>query len=83
MPCWELFDAQPAEYREKVLPASVTRRVAVELGAKQGWERYLGLTGEFVGMNGFGASAPISMLLKQFGITVDNVVAAAKRQCGK
>ena len=80
MPCWELFDAQPAEYREKVLPAGVTRRVAVELGAKQGWERYLGLTGEFVGMNGFGASAPISVLLKQFGITVDNVVAAAKRQ---
>lgn len=83
MPCWELFDAQSAEYREKVLPASVTRRVAVELGAKQGWERYLGLTGEFVGMNGFGASAPIGMLLKQFGITVDSVVAAAKRQCGK
>ena len=79
MPCWELFDAQPQSYRDAVLPPSVTRRVAVELGIKQGWERYIGQTGQFIGMCGFGASAPIGVLLKHFGFTVENVVAAAKK----
>jgi transketolase len=79
MPCWELFDAQPQSYRDAVLPPSVTRRVAVELGIKQGWERYIGQNGQFIGMCGFGASAPIGVLLKHFGITVENVVAAAKK----
>ena len=78
MPCWELFDAQPAEYRDAVLPPAVTRRVAVELGVKQGWEKYIGPRGQFVGMCGFGASAPVGVLLKHFGFTVENVVAAAK-----
>jgi transketolase len=78
MPCWELFDAQPAEYRDAVLPPSVTRRVGVELGVKQGWERYLGPNGTFIGMEGFGASAPVGVLLKLFGVTVENIVAAAK-----
>jgi transketolase len=78
MPCWQLFDAQPQAYRDGVLPPSVTRRVAVELGIKQGWERYIGQNGQFIGMCGFGASAPIGVLLKHFGFTVDNVVAAAK-----
>jgi len=79
LPCWELFDAQPAEYREAVLPPGVTRRVAVELGVKQGWERYIGCNGTFIGMCGFGASAPVGVLLKHFGFTVENVVAAARR----
>ncbi len=79
MPCWELFDAQPAEYRDAVLPPHVTRRVAVELGIRQGWDRYIGSAGQFIGMNGFGASAPIGVLLKHFGVTVENVVAAAKK----
>jgi transketolase len=78
MPSWELFDAQPQSYRDAVLPPSVTRRVAVELGIKQGWERFIGQNGQFIGMCGFGASAPIGVLLKHFGFTVDNVVAAAK-----
>ena len=79
MPCWELFDAQPAEYRDAVLPPEVTRRVAVELAVKQGWERYLGPRGQFVGMCGFGASAPVGVLLKHFGITAENIVAAARK----
>jgi transketolase len=79
MPCWQLFDAQPAEYRNAVLPASITRRVAVELGIKQGWEKYIGPSGEFIGMCGFGASAPVQAVLKYFGFTVENVVGAVKQ----
>jgi transketolase len=78
MPCWELFDIQPAEYRDAVLPPSVARRVGVELGVRQGWDRYIGRQGQFVGMRTFGASAPTDVLLKHFGFTVENVVAAAK-----
>jgi transketolase len=83
LPCWQLFDAQPAEYRNAVLPPDVPRRVAVELGVKQGWERYIGLGGSFIGMCGYGASAPVGVLLKHFGFTVENVVATAKKFCGK
>jgi transketolase len=79
MPSWALFDAQPQSYRDSVLSPSVIRRVAVELGIKQGWERFIGPTGQFIGLCGFGASAPIGVLLKHFGFTVDNVVAAAKK----
>ncbi len=75
MPCWELFDEQPAEYRELVLPAAVSRRVAVEAGIKMGWERYLGDSGAFVGMDSFGASAPAELLYEHFGITADGIVA--------
>ncbi len=80
IPCWELFDAQPAEYREAVLPLEVTRRVAVELGIEQGWGKYIGPGGKFIGMSTFGASAPAGTLLKHFGITVENVVSAAKQE---
>ncbi len=80
MPCWELFDAQPRAYRDTVLPPHLTARVAVEAASPMGWERYSGLTGEIIAMRGFGASAPFEDLLKKFGFTVENVVAAAKRQ---
>ena len=83
LPCWELFDAQPAEYRDAVLPPEVTRRVAVELGVRQGWDQYIGRCGQFIGMCGFGVSAPVGVLLKHFGFTVENVVAAAKKVCEK
>ena len=83
LPSWELFDAQPAEYREAVLPPGVTARVVVELGVEQGWEKYLGPHGRFVGMKGFGASAPIGVLLKHFGFTPEAVVAAAKAAMGE
>jgi transketolase len=82
MPCWELFDAQSKEYRDSVLPPDITRRVGVELGIKQGWEQYIGRCGQFVGMTGFGASAPVGVLLKQYCITVENVVAVAKKTLG-
>jgi transketolase len=78
MPSWELFEAQGAEYKEKILPAASVNRVACEAAAKFGWERYLGFRGIFVGMNGYGASAPAETLYKKFGITTDAVYAAAK-----
>lgn len=78
MPSWELFDAQPAAYRESVLPPDVRVRVAVEAGATIGWEHYLGLDGIAIGMDSFGASAPASVLYEKFGITADNVIQAAK-----
>jgi transketolase len=78
MPSWELFEQQPAEYRDSVLSPDVHARVAVELGIDLGWSKYLGGGGRFVGMKGFGASAPVGVLLKHFGITVENIVAQAK-----
>lgn len=72
LPCWELFDAQPASYREEVLGKD-TLKVAVEAAAKFGWERYIGLDGLFFGMTGFGASAPAPDLYAHFGITAENI----------
>ena len=80
MPCWSLFDRQDRTYRDSVLPPSLRARVAVEQGASMGWERYVGLDGEVIGMTTFGASAPIKDLQRHFGFTVDAVVAAARRQ---
>jgi transketolase len=78
LPSWELFDSQPQNYRDSVLPPEVKARVAVEAGTKLGWEHYVGLEGTVIGMNGFGASAPASVLYEKFGITVDHVAQAAK-----
>jgi transketolase len=80
MPSWELFEAQPQEYRDQVLPPAVTARVGVEAGVRHGWDKYLGPTGAFVGMKGYGASAPGGTLFKHFGFTADNIVAQAKAQ---
>ena len=82
MPSWELFEAQPEAYRREVLPPEVTARVAVEAGIEQGWCRYIGTKGRFVGMQGFGASAPFAQLYKQFGITTEKVVTEAKALLG-
>ncbi len=79
MPSWELFEQQPQEYRDSVLPPEVKARVAVEAGVKLGWEKYLGEKGGFVGMSSFGMSAPVGVVFRNFGITVDHVVEAAKR----
>jgi transketolase len=78
MPSWELFDQQDQKYRDSVLLPKVAARVAVEAGIEQGWSKYLGPNGRFVGMTGFGASAPYQELYKHFGITAEHVVAAAK-----
>ncbi len=79
MPCWELFDAQSAAYREKVLGKG-TVKVGVEAAMRFGWDKYIGPDGGFVGMTGFGASAPAVDLYKHFGITAENVVAEARRR---
>lgn len=79
MPCWEVFDQQDDDYKKSVLPADVTARVAVEAGAKLGWERYIGDKGEFIGRDDWGASAPAGVLYEKFGITADAVAAAAKK----
>jgi transketolase len=78
MPCLEWFDSQEADYRESVLPAAVTARVSVEAGASGGWWKYLGTNGRAVGIDHFGASADGALLLENFGITADAVVAAAQ-----
>ena len=78
MPCFELFEQQPAEYKLKVLPAEVRARVSVEAGTTFGWKQYVGAEGIAVGHDDFGASAPIKDVMKHFGFTVDNVVARAR-----
>jgi transketolase len=78
LPCWDLFAAQDADYREHVLPASIAARVACEAACGFGWERWIGPRGRFVGMSGFGASAPAPALYAHFGITPEAVAAAAR-----
>ncbi len=82
MPSWELFLAQPQEYRESVLPAAATARVAVEAGASLGWHRFTGLTGRVVAIDRFGTSAPGEVALEHLGITPQAVAAAAREQLG-
>lgn len=83
LPSWELFDAQPAEYRNKILPPEVTARVSVEAGVTMGWERYVGAHGTAVGLSGFGASGKGPDVYKHFGLTADRVVEEAKRVLGR
>jgi transketolase len=78
MPCWELFERQPEDYRATVLPPNVRARVAVEAGTSLGWRRYVGIDGRIIARRDFGASAPLKELLKQFGFTVENLVAEAR-----
>ena len=78
LPSWEIFDSQPREYRESVLPSAVTARIAVEAGIKLGWEHYVGLRGKIIGMETFGASAPGPTLFEKLGFTVDKIIATAQ-----
>jgi transketolase len=83
MPCWAIFDQQDAAYKESVLPAAVTARVSIEMGATLGWDRYVGSKGKMIGMHSFGASAPLKDLLPKFGFGPDFVVTAAKQLLGR
>ena len=83
MPSWKLFEDQDEAYRESVIPSGVRARVSVEQAARFGWERYVGIDGDRIGMRTFGESAPLQKLVKKFGFTVDNVVAAALEQVKK
>jgi transketolase len=83
MPSWELFEAQEGAYREAVLPAAVTARVAVEAASPLGWDRYAGPAGQIIAMRSFGASAPGDALMKRFGFTADHVQEAAMAQLGE
>jgi transketolase len=78
MPSWDIFEHEPQDYRDSVLPPDVTARVAIEQASTFGWERYVGPAGRVIGMHTFGASAPLKALQKEFGFTVDNVVTTAK-----
>ena len=80
MPSWEIFEHQSRAYRDSVLPPNVKARVAVEQASTFGWERYVGASGQVVGMNTFGASAPLKELQRKFGFEPDHVIAAAKEQ---
>jgi transketolase len=77
MPCWELFESQPADYRDEVLPPDVKSRLSVEAGVAFGWKRWVGDEGDSISIEHFGASAPGNTVLEKFGYTVDNVVARA------
>jgi transketolase len=83
MPSWELFERQPEEYRDSVLPRHVKARVAVEQAAAFGWHQYVGLDGEVIAMQTFGTSAPLKDVVKKFGFTPEHVVEVAKAQLGR
>ncbi len=83
MPSWDIFEHQPQSYRESVLPPKVTARIAVEQGSVLGWERYVGASGQVIGMKTFGASAPLKELQKKFGFEPERIVATAKELLGR
>ncbi len=83
MPSWEIFEHQPKAYRDAVLPPSCRARIAVEMASTFGWDRYVGLDGRIIARADFGASAPLKDLLKEFGFTVEHIVAEAKALVGR
>ena len=78
MPCWEFFDSQSAKYKEKVLPKNVKARLAIEAGVSLGWHKYVGMTGDTLSVDKFGASAPAEDVFRDYGFTVENVMKKAK-----
>ncbi|WP_134705171.1 transketolase [Ammoniphilus sp. YIM 78166] len=82
MPCWELFEQQPKEYKDSVILPDVKARVGIEMATPLGWEKYVGDQGSIIGINEFGASAPGDRILKEYGFTVENVVAHAEKVLG-
>lgn len=78
LPCWEIFEKQPQEYRDEVLPPAIHARIAIEAAAPFGWSQYVGERGIVIGMTSFGASAPVEVLMEKFGFTPENVIAKAR-----
>jgi len=78
MPSTSIFDQQDEQYKESVLPASVTKRVAIEAAHTDFWYKYVGFSGKIIGMTTFGESAPGNVLLEHFGFTVDNIVSTVE-----
>jgi transketolase len=78
MPCWELFEEQPQDYRDQVIPPTIKKRIAIEAGSPMGWSRWMGDQGIIIGVSRFGRSAPGSEVFKQYGFNVENVVNHAK-----
>ena len=83
MPSWELFEMTSDDYKKQVLPPTVKARLAVEAGLPMGWEKYVGDNGDVLGITGFGASAPGSVVMEKFGFTTANVVVRAKKLLGR
>ena len=83
MPSWDIFEHQTQDYRESVLPPVVKARIAIEQASTLGWERYVGDSGQVIGMKTFGSSAPLKELQRKFGFEPDRVVAAAKELLGR
>lgn len=83
MPSWDCFEAQPAEYKESVIPKRVKKRLAIEMGSSLGWERYTGDEGDILAIDRFGASAPGEKIMQEYGFTVENVVARVKALLNK
>ena len=83
MPSWELFERQPPEYREDVLPASVTARLAIEAGSPLGWAKYVGDRGDVIGIERYGASAPYQTIMEKLGFTAENAAARARKLLGR
>jgi transketolase len=80
MPCWELFEQQSQQYKDSVIPPEVKARVGIEAGIEQGWRKYIGDKGVFIGVSTFGASAPAKVCFEKYGITAENVINAAKKK---
>ena len=83
MPSWDIFENQTRRYRNSVLPPDVTARVAIEQASTFGWERYVGAAGRVIGMETFGASAPLKELQRKFGFEPDRVILVAKELVGR
>jgi transketolase len=83
MPSWDRFEKQPDEYKQQVLPRTVKKRLAIEMAASLGWERYVGDEGDILAIDRFGASAPGEKIMEEYGFTVENVVKRVKALLGK
>jgi transketolase len=78
LPCWELFEEQPQDYRNEIIPPDVSARLGIEAGVRQGWDRYVGPKGDVICLNRFGGSAPGNVAMRELGFTTDNVLKHAK-----